>query len=436
MKILKRYWFYWASLLRLCYDISGLVATGINLRNTVPKLRHAPGTSIFPQAVTFASLTLATWVFSCINGLFLMLYDTRYSHSIFGSLLVQQGISVIIVAPLLGGVYLYAEREQDNKGFGLNFPTRYTQLAAASGGFTLLISVVLLAQTAALAGRLKRPISSYWFVNAGDLSMNTQIEMEPPTWRGSRRRATINSVPHGVFIVRCVFGLRQFILNSLFRRVSSVETIPYVIFQNTFGLGAVTLIMVRVVSLLSQLQNEDFLTRTGTEVCPFAGNLSVLVGYTDDRYTDSPLDEAVTPHSYQVRILKATSGNMYSDVSDNDKCKYAGAYRSYNTANRQWYRRYDCGDPNPKTAYPIEYVIAPSNTTTQIHIEDYPSLWFMTQPGDGPSAENDPRINSIPYISQALQLSPGNHVVSGLTQIKRRFIVSPGIHDAITGLKP
>ncbi|KAG9080782.1 hypothetical protein FRC06_006169, partial [Ceratobasidium sp. 370] len=71
-----------------------------------------------------------------------------------------------------------------------------------------------------------------------------------------------------------------------------------------------------------------------------------------------------------------------------------------------------------------------------IRIEDYPNLWFMTQPGDGPSPENDPRINSIPYIGRALRPSPGKHVVSSLTQTKRRFIVSSGIHDSITGLKP
>jgi hypothetical protein len=50
--------------------------------------------------------------------------------------------------------------------------------------------------------------------------------------------------------------------------------------------------------------------------------------------------------------------------------------------------------------------------------------------------DEDRGANIIPYLVPALLPSPGMLVVTNLTLAKRRFIVSSGIKDAITGSKP
>lgn len=55
--------------------------------------------------------------------------------------------------------------------------------------------------------------------------------------------------------------------NDPLRDHSPVETRIYALFQNTFALAAIVLILTRVVILLAQLQNEDFQTRTLIQPC-------------------------------------------------------------------------------------------------------------------------------------------------------------------------
>ncbi|KAG9120260.1 hypothetical protein FRC07_004321, partial [Ceratobasidium sp. 392] len=59
--------------------------------------------------------------------------------------------------------------------------------------------------------------------------------------------------------------LREFVWNSFFRRVSPVETLEYALIQNIFALGVISLLITRMIFLLSDLKNKDFLTRTGVQ---------------------------------------------------------------------------------------------------------------------------------------------------------------------------
>ena len=69
--------------------------------------------------------------------------------------------------------------------------------------------------------------------------------------------------------------------NFVFKNVRPVETLLYAFFQNFVALSAVVLILTRVIILLTQLQNEDFQTRTKVQECssPSLGwsNISLLV---------------------------------------------------------------------------------------------------------------------------------------------------------------
>ncbi|KAG8739665.1 hypothetical protein FRC10_005292, partial [Ceratobasidium sp. 414] len=50
--------------------------------------------------------------------------------------------------------------------------------------------------------------------------------------------------------------------------------------------------------------------------------------------------------------------------------------------------------------------------------------------------EDDPRVNSVPYITTALKPSPNSYTRTTVGMVVRSFIVSSGIQDAITGAKP
>jgi hypothetical protein len=82
----------------------------------------------------------------------------------------------------------------------------------------------------------------------------------------------------------------------------------------------------------------------------------------------------------------------------------------------------------------VKYLIVPRNTTGKKDAQDYPSLWFTS--GISEHYDDDRGINKIPYLVPALHPPPGMLVTTNLTSAKRRFIVSSGIRDAITGSKP
>ncbi|KAG8760890.1 hypothetical protein FRC12_009489 [Ceratobasidium sp. 428] len=94
---------------------------------------------------------------------------------------------------------------------------------------------------------------------------------------------------------------------------SPVETRLYALFRNAFALAAVALIIVRIVFLLSQLQNEDFLTRTLVRSCDVRTDIIyVIVQHAEDHYTLSPQDDAKL--FYQVRIFESTP-SLTGDVN-------------------------------------------------------------------------------------------------------------------------
>ncbi|KAG8760889.1 hypothetical protein FRC12_009488 [Ceratobasidium sp. 428] len=87
----------------------------------------------------------------------------------------------------------------------------------------------------------------------------------------------------------------------------------------------------------------------------------------------------------------------------------------------------------------IEYIIVPRNNGTVWQSTlDYPSLWFATAHARFPDLELDRQlgISIAPYLTPALPIYPGMYVEMSLTLATRRFIVSSGIKDAITGSNP
>ncbi|QRW11031.1 hypothetical protein RhiLY_10030 [Ceratobasidium sp. AG-Ba] len=264
---------------------------------------------------------------------------------------------------------------------------------AASAAYSLLVLLILSYQVVAQARRLRRPIRSYWLLNAGDLSMGVEAQPNKPSWRGHPRQAGSNLVPFS--------KLGHFISQSLARRVRPVETIPYAAFQNTFALSAVVLVLVRIITMLSQFQNEDFSTRTLLRDCPplYTSN-PVWVGYPEDQNIDfTPPEVPSSSYSYIVRLTAKKKLSIGIGL-------------------------YTC----PSNT--IEYTVMPrlgSNTSAEI-----PRLWFS----DGSAMTQPSQDETVPYLSSGLQPSIGSYEVYSRTSIIRRFIASSALKDAITGSQP
>jgi hypothetical protein len=108
---------------------------------------------------------------------------------------------------------------------------------------------------------------------------------------------------------------------------SPVESVPYSLFQNIVALAAVALVIIRVIILLTQLQNEDFSTRTVVKPCemvtPSYGRTMLVVsslfeskrlslrqlhcndgqGHSEDRGSDAPRGETTAAYSHSVQLL-------------------------------------------------------------------------------------------------------------------------------------
>ncbi|KAG9105129.1 hypothetical protein FRC07_009590, partial [Ceratobasidium sp. 392] len=218
--------------------------------------------------------------------------------------------------------------------------------------------------------------------------------------------------------------------------------LAYAFVQNAFALAAIVLLITRIGITLTQLQNEDYSTRTKLQSFdPKAiKRFTVLVGYPDERGTESPLDEAKTSHSYQVqmKIVDARSGYTTSGV-ESGKVQICdpgrldqGSYDNYTS----WYRRFDCSVAINAYPFLFKYMITPTNETESKEPIDFPWLWFTVNMDQVDTKTDEYRIHTIPYLIPPLQPSPGKHSVTDLNLIKRRYIVSSALQDAITGSKP
>ncbi|KAG8705097.1 hypothetical protein FRC08_001845 [Ceratobasidium sp. 394] len=418
--LIMKEWFYWVSLVRLLYDLSGL---GIGLVAMVVYM---------PDSALLSSLELVGWIVSVANGLFLVAHDSRHSNSFIGSLLAQQSIAAVIIILTIGLVISSVLDQQVTPGF-----------LEASTGLTIITSVVLVIQTRTLSRSSGRSVSSYLGANAGDVSMGIQVQSQKLSWVGSPRQTGVNSVSGlrtaAGYSRRSLRGLKRFVLNGFLRRVSPVETIPYALVQNTFAVAAVALVIVRIVILLSQLQNEDFLTRTQVRGCNNGEKkpLSVLLSYPNERRTNAAMSELDIRY-YQIKLQATIIDLSNTSQSSTSNCSYAGIYRWYRDASNMTtlYRRYACSDAYTDSLEKIDYAIALESTAMQRNIAGYPSLWLLALPPGKNFIEDDSRINSVPYLTSAIQPSPDQHIITNVTMAIRRFIVSSGIKDAITGSKP
>ncbi|KAF8601925.1 hypothetical protein BDV93DRAFT_509760 [Ceratobasidium sp. AG-I] len=207
---------------------------------------------------------------------------------------------------------------------------------------------------------------------------------------------------------------------------------------NVVALSAIVLILTRVVILLTQLQNEDFQTRTRVQECSSQvliwSNVSLLVGHPEDRgvnTTQPALD--ISEYSSQVQIALGDFKTPFGS-NNSSSCTTAHVRRLDDLLSLH---------PKPDTIVTSDetwqnlgfrYVISPKNVTVQAEASDLPRLWFQQDPTSGDPTQLNETV--IPYLIPPLEPSPGMHTLSELYFTERRFITSSGILDAITGSKP
>ncbi|KAG9119702.1 hypothetical protein FRC07_005138 [Ceratobasidium sp. 392] len=322
------------------------------------------------------------------------MYDSQYTHSIPGSFLAQQVLNFLFLGVAIGG---YMDL------LGMNVPWMLAVIGVTAGT-TLIISAALIYRLLVLTKNSGLPIFGYWTANAGDMSRGVQMPGHRATWRGVAR--------------------------SNFRD------------SNAFALAAIALLLTRIGIALTQLQNEDYSTRTKLQSFEPAAIdwFTVLVGYPEERYKRSPLNGAETSHSYQVQmgIVNNLGGGF-------DECASGGLYDSRYNEYTSRFRRFDCYVPGAYS-FLFKYMITPTNETEAKGPMNFPWLWFTASMGsnggshvidpDAPIKLDEYRIHTIPYLAAPLQPSPGMHTTTDLSLIKRRFIVSSALQDAITGSKP
>ncbi|KAF8601913.1 hypothetical protein BDV93DRAFT_225346 [Ceratobasidium sp. AG-I] len=213
---------------------------------------------------------------------------------------------------------------------------------------TLLVTAALWAQLirARISGTLNG--TQIWMVNAEDLASNTHPLCQRATWGGVSREKHLSPRRH-VRIAARLFGMFvNFIRNSVVRRVVPVETLLYAFFQNIVALAAIVLILTRVIILLTQLQNEDFQTRTGVQECSSFGltwnNISLLVGHPEDRNINTTTLALNTgEYSSQIRIALGDFKTPFTPSNSSDTCGTGSVHSrvdSFNVTDR--YLLYNC----------------------------------------------------------------------------------------------
>ncbi|KAF8601923.1 hypothetical protein BDV93DRAFT_225394 [Ceratobasidium sp. AG-I] len=101
----QKYWYYLLVFVRFGLDT---IATSFALGNYVHIITYYVSTPDGSQDTKLSdwftpiSLRLAYWLTASVNSIFLLTYDFLYTNTILGSFLVQQFISVALVALLAG----------------------------------------------------------------------------------------------------------------------------------------------------------------------------------------------------------------------------------------------------------------------------------------------------------------------------------------------
>ncbi|KAF8596631.1 hypothetical protein BDV93DRAFT_51834 [Ceratobasidium sp. AG-I] len=147
-------------------------------------------------------------------------------------------------------------------------------------------------------------------INAEDLVANTRPLSHSATWRGDSRQKHLSPKAHVRFFARWMSAAGKYIFNP-------AETRLYALCQHILALAAIALILTRIVVLMTQLENEEFQTRSGFQKCSQAKlgtGLSLIVGHSEDRGINLTLAKQefnATKYHSQVEVwlgdVKSTS---------------------------------------------------------------------------------------------------------------------------------
>lgn len=212
---------------------------------------------------------------------------------------------------------------------------------------------------------------------------------------------------------------------------SPVETVPQALIQNLFSLVAVSLVLIRVTTLLAQLQTVDFQTRTSVEPCLGWRNnsittLDILVYQREHERFDISISVHVgvidSASKYFCTLNSSLTVSVWHSATPNDTTDKFDLYK--------------CPEDSFRSDS-IKIIINDTNWSavgdSMSDWGDYPTIWLS--PGVQHS-HRQPFDRFVPYLVPALRSLPMKHTIAEVNYALRRFIVSPGILDAITGSKP
>ncbi|KAF8596634.1 hypothetical protein BDV93DRAFT_570893 [Ceratobasidium sp. AG-I] len=421
LKTLQKYWYFIVTVARLAFETSMVIFHLIGFINRMSLDTRSPDE--LQKYITLDSLKLAYGV-TCLRVVSVFWLDNVqlyvYKHDtwlVLSTASLGRGVGYtgnrkdvyLIFKPGLR-IICYEALDPAFKSPIQDFPYTLTELS-----LTLAIFNALWIRFTAKFGLRGIRSNNPWMVNAQDLVSGTKYLSRKATWRGDSRQKRLSSKAHvrlfarslsivGKYIVKPVV---KFVAGALFRRVIPVETRVYALFQNAFALAAIILLLMRVVILLTQLQNEDFQTRTVVQPCTetYTGDngIAVLISHSEER----GLNATQTRESEELKYLVEITIN---DVRNSSA-------RAGGSSSR---------DPS----YGIRYSIALRNASGDPSNEfDLPKLWFGMYSIVEHSA-------MIPHLVPALQPLLGMYTFNELHYAERRFITSSGIRDAITGSKP
>ncbi|CAE7127980.1 unnamed protein product [Rhizoctonia solani] len=290
-------------------------------------------------------------------------------------------------------------------------------------------------------------------INVDEVAAGTRVTPNRTiTWRGVLRQRGRNL---SLLRARVLGSTWNFLTNSLFRRVIPVETRLQVFTQHIFSLGAVALIILRVVFLLRN-SYEDLPSRTIVKPCTpdkqgsdfdrymtpiIRGVLMSLPGHRKIPRT-TPLSTLMMDNPYTVNVSMAQE-SLHSG-STVEPLNLTWVHTKPDQGDLvDWYGLFFKGGAMGISSgmvdigyeYRIEKRI--NNATAQRLLNgSYTGIhrWFMDS---GPSfwLGHDSDL-LIPYLSPPIQPEYGQYMSFKTQVAQRRFIVSSPLWDSITGSDP
>lgn len=433
--MLRKYWFYTISLLHVLFDLGSFLSVVPWLQSLYRYLRN-------PLEIFLLTSFYFLWCLSILNGMFLITYGFLHTNTIMGTFIFQQLFSLSIIASAIG-VSVW------NRDYGSSLDGILFAISAGlhAGKFIILWGLLLFAR---ISG--DRDLGR-WTVNVEDLASGTRPVSQKVGWRGMGRHVGRNSRR-----ARSLMWLKPIVLNVFIRRVRHVETKRYAFCQHLFSLTGIALLLIRIITIMTQLQNEQLPSRTLVQSCAISSGLnstgltaleglSILVRHSELR----DLASDVAPESINL-AYKVTIGFQRNEPTGlyNATAEPCSRIRSAHSNTRSqphpevdWFDVYFCNGTEARTnrngfgfSFPgfIQYSVT-QNQDARSHAGIYdtgmPSFWLTTG-----SMFSDTLDTETPYLVPPLRPIPKMHTIFETHYAQRKFISSSPLRDAITGSKP